>query len=120
LPVPCGVLVVEDDPDLRHLMSRLLVLEGFDPQLAANGREALDVLRATPLPRLILLDLMMPVMDGWQFRQAQRADPAIADIPVIVTTAVPLTERFKELQAAAILQKPWDLGELLDVLRRYC
>ena len=118
--MPCGVLVVEDDPDLRHLMSRLLALEGFEPLVAANGREALDLLRAVPLPRLILLDLMMPVMDGWQFRAEQRADPALAEIPVVLTTAVPHTERFNELHAAAILQKPWDLGELLDIVRRYC
>ena len=118
--MPCGVLVVEDDPDLRHLMHRLLSLEGFDPQVAANGLEALDILRSAPPPRVILLDLMMPVMDGWQFRQQQRADPQLAGIPVVVTTAVPQIERLNELKAAAILHKPWDLSELLDAVRRYC
>ena len=74
-PSPCPVLIVEDDEDLREMMAQLLTLEGFQTAAVANGREALDYLRATAKPNVILLDLMMPVMDGWEFRRHQQADP---------------------------------------------
>src|SRR5438067_1769607 len=85
---PCPVLIIEDDADLRDMMAQLLSLEGFQSVAVSNGREALDYLGQGVLPDVILLDLMMPVMDGWEFRRKQQADRALADIPVVVLSAL--------------------------------
>src|SRR5438128_8871587 len=90
-PVQCPVLIVEDDADLRDMMAQLLTIEGFSATTVANGREALDYLTRGDRPDVILLDLMMPVMDGWEFRRTQLADPALADVPVIVLSALDQT-----------------------------
>jgi CheY-like chemotaxis protein len=116
--VSCGVLVVEDDPDLRLMMAQLLLSEGFDATVAANGREALEVLEHGPAPQVILLDLMMPVMDGFAFRRAQRLLPRFADIPVIVLSAV--AERASSIHAVATLKKPLDVEALIAALRAHC
>jgi CheY-like chemotaxis protein len=115
-PVPCGVLLVEDDEGLREMMTQLLHLEGYDPLPAPNGAEALRMLRTSyPLPRVILLDLMMPVMDGWQFRRELRGDPYLTTIPVIVLSAV--AKANPTIDAAAVLSKPFDFELLLSTLR---
>src|SRR5574340_1100683 len=103
------VLLVEDDAAIRDALRELLEAEGFVVQGAANGREALARLRAGGhRPRLILLDLMMPVMDGWEFRQAQRGDPALARIPVVVLTAADGAEDLiADMKVAACLSKPF-------------
>jgi CheY-like chemotaxis protein len=80
------VMVVDDMPVVRETVAKLLKHEGFDTVCAANGQEALDAVRRVP-PDLVLLDVMMPVMDGMQFLEQLRADPKIRDIPVIVMTA---------------------------------
>src|SRR5262245_62354165 len=82
------VLIVEDDADLRDMMAQLLSMQGFKAATVANGREALDYLRSGSRPDLILLDLMMPVMDGWEFRRQQVADPELAGVPVVILSAV--------------------------------
>src|SRR5215510_5543427 len=84
----CPVLIVEDDADLREMMAQLLSLEGFQTAAVANGREALEYLQGGEAPHLILLDLMMPVMDGWEFRRQQQADPSLSRVPVIVLSAL--------------------------------
>jgi CheY-like chemotaxis protein len=82
------IMVVEDDLDLRDTLADLLSLEGYAVVTAVDGRTALDWLRnGGPEPHVIILDLMMPGMSGWEFRRQQLADPALAHIPVIVTTA---------------------------------
>jgi len=86
-----SALLVEDDPDAREMMARALVKEGWEVSEAGNGREALDIL-ADLSPQLILLDLMMPVVDGFEFLTALRARPECQDIPVIVVTAKDLTD----------------------------
>lgn len=78
------VLIVEDDDDVRAALAQVLLVEGFMTAEARHGLEALERLRMGPLPRLILLDLMMPVMDGWAFRDAQRANPDWAGIPTVI------------------------------------
>jgi CheY-like chemotaxis protein len=115
------VLVVEDDVDLRTLLSELLETEGYRVLVAENGASAIDVLRRTPDVGLILLDLMMPVMDGYQFRAHQVRDPAMAAIPVILLTAdgnaVQSAERLGVVEA---MTKPVELDRLLALVARYC
>jgi CheY-like chemotaxis protein len=113
------VLVVDDDPNLVRLMSKFLKLEGFSPIPAANGREALDYLRGGGGAHVILLDLRMPVMDGWTFRREQRADPGIADIPIVVLSGVE-NERESEMEAAASFRKPVSFIDVVGVVRRLC
>ena len=117
--VHAPVLIVEDDADLREMMAQLLQLEGFDAHSVANGREALEYLKEGAPPQLILLDMMMPVMDGWEFRREQQLSPKLADVPVIVLSALDQT-RVGEIGAVAFLKKPLDFDRLLDLVRRYC
>ena len=112
------VLLVEDDLLLSELIEMLLSVEGLDVAHAANGAEALDRLRTDKFD-LVVLDLMMPVMDGWQFRQAQIRDQSLAGIPVIVVSAAG-RERLERIQADAYLSKPVDLDELLGCVTQFC
>jgi CheY-like chemotaxis protein len=111
------VLVVDDDRGVRELLTRSLSFEGFDVMEAANGRDALTQLRTGRRPGVIVLDLRMPVMDGWAFRVAQRADPRIARIPVVILSGAD-AHRFQEIEAVAALEKPVSLSQLADCLRR--
>jgi CheY-like chemotaxis protein len=115
----CPVLIVEDDEDLREMMAQLLSLEGFHTATVANGREALEYLHDAGPPQVILLDLMMPVMDGWEFRRQQQADPQLAPVPVIVLSALDQA-RASALDADAFLKKPLDFDRLLTLVRGYC
>ena len=117
--IPCPVLIVEDDDDLRDMMAQMLTLEGYDAAAVANGREALDYLHSASPPNVILLDLMMPVMDGWEFRRQQQADPDIAPVPVIVLSALD-PSRAAVVDAAAFLKKPLDFDRLLRLVRDHC
>jgi CheY-like chemotaxis protein len=113
------VLIVEDDADLREMMAQLLAVEGFRAAVVSNGREALQYLEDGRAPKVILLDLMMPVMDGWEFRRQQRADPDLADVPVIVLSALDQS-RTTNLEASAFLTKPLDFDRLIDLVRGFC
>jgi CheY-like chemotaxis protein len=115
----CPVLIVEDDDDLRDMMAQMLTIEGFDTATAANGREALDYLHSSGKPNVILLDLMMPVMDGWEFRRRQKADPELAPVPVIVLSALD-PPRAATVDADAFLKKPLDFDRLLELVRDHC
>jgi CheY-like chemotaxis protein len=118
---PRPVLIVEDDADLREMMAQLLTLEGYQIETVANGREALDYLNGAPRPDVILLDLMMPIMDGWEFRKRQQNDPALADVPVIVLTALDQAQaRASDLKDVDFLKKPLDFDRLLELVRRRC
>ncbi len=107
------VMVVEDDHALRESMSELLEAEGFNPVCGENGREALYFLRAQMLD-VILLDLMMPVMSGWQFREHQLQDARLSSIPVIIVSAM----EDRGIQAAAKVPKPFRVEELLTTIGR--
>ena len=115
----CPVLIVEDDAELRDMMAQLLTLEGFVAATVANGREALEYLRQGDRPDIILLDLMMPVMDGWEFRRKQQSDPALAAVPVVVLSALD-HRRAAEVDAVAFLKKPLDFDRLLELVRQHC
>jgi two-component system, chemotaxis family, chemotaxis protein CheY len=112
------VLVVEDDPDIAEAMLDVLMEEGFQVAHATNGREALDLLHSQPEPAVILLDLMMPEMDGIQFRSAQLGDPRLAQIPVVVLSADRrLAEKAHALGVETYLAKPLGPEQLLTVVK---
>jgi CheY-like chemotaxis protein len=113
------ILIVDDDPNLQRLMTKFLKMEGFASIPASNGREALDYLRAGGDASVILLDLRMPVMDGWAFRKEQRNDPGLAEIPVVVMTGID-GEYMVELGAAAAFHKPVSFLDVVGVVRRLC
>jgi CheY-like chemotaxis protein len=121
-PPAKAVLVVEDSIDTRDSLAFLLRhVGGYQVSTAANGQEALDRLRAGPRPGLILLDLLMPTMNGWEFCHRLRQDPALASIPVVVVSNVgDSPEEVASLRPAACLAKTADLATLLDTVRRHC
>jgi CheY-like chemotaxis protein len=119
---PFRVLVVEDDIPTQHAVQRILLSEGWEPWPAIDGLEALERLRKE-LPAVILLDLMMPGMDGFSFLAEKQLNPAWVDTPVIVLTARDLSpqdrERLRGAQVAAVLQKGmYSKGELIEEIRR--
>ena len=110
------VLIVDDDPDLLDVTSFVIQDEGMAVETARNGEEALAVLRAGRLPMLVLLDLMMPVMNGWEFLAAIANDPALVGLTVVVMTA---GDHTVVPGAVEIVSKPMDLKELIRVVERY-
>ena len=116
-PAPLGkfILLVEDDDTLRGAMQMVLEWEGYRVACAADGRQALDFLRAGGRPALILLDVMLPGLDGWQFRQQQRRDPDLAKVPVVVVSALDAADC---PDADAYVRKPFAPQELLEAIRR--
>lgn len=111
---PC-VFIVDDDPDIREVVHLVLEARGHRVVEAADGAEALARLAKEENCRVILLDLMMPGMNGWEFRAAQRKDPRIKDIPVLVLSGVrELATQVEDIDADAVLQKPVDLTQLLQ------
>ena len=114
---PRSVLVVEDDEDIRAAIAEILEGEGYDVTVAANGSEALDELQTMRRPRLILLDLMMPVMNGHEFLAHIRETPRMQGVPVLVLTAVS-TEA--PPGARGLLRKPFIVEELLDAVQNLC
>jgi CheY-like chemotaxis protein len=114
------VLVIEDHEDLREGFRIALMLDGFTVVVAANGREALAKLYAGLRPFLIVMDLMMPVMDGFEFRQAQLADADLAKIPLIAYSGVTdPRETALHLRAEAYLHKPTDVEQVAALVRQF-
>lgn len=116
------ILVVEDDKDIRKNLKRLLESEGYAVDVAENGQIALDVLKgAATLPAVIVLDLMMPVMDGFEFREHQQSTARIANIPVLIMTADGRCDEKKiRAKAAAALRKPADADDILRIVGELC
>jgi CheY-like chemotaxis protein len=114
-----SVLVVEDNDDVREMMAVTLELEGHHVATAVNGRDALDKLHHGERPCVILLDLMMPVMNGWEFRRALELDPVLRDVPVVVVSAA-TGEMAHRARAAAHLPKPLDMDQLLEIVGTLC
>ena len=116
------VLLVDDDPAILDGVTDFLQEEGFEVVSASNGAEALSLLRGGLAAEVILLDVMMPVMDGWDFRATQLADPALRNIPVVVISAcgfAPETIRH-QLHARDFFAKPIELTHFLQTLRNVC
>jgi CheY-like chemotaxis protein len=115
------ILIVEDDDDIREAMAAFLEAEGYQVVEAANGEEALRLLRSARQFCLVLLDLYMPVMNGWEFRDAQLRDPTIAAIPVVIISA-DRTAGQKAMQLGAVdyMVKPIDFARLLGAVASNC
>jgi CheY-like chemotaxis protein len=116
------ILIVDDDHSIREMLRLFLEMKGYTVSSAINGRDALDHLeRSAELPQLILLDLMMPVMSGAEFRAAQRQTPTLAGIPVALISAdANLRESAPIINAEAYLPKPIDFDVLLATVERFC
>lgn len=115
----CGrdaILLVEDEPDIREALTELLEMEGYSTVASANGQEALEQLHRMKPPCLILLDVMMPVMDGYAFMAHLRDEQPLADIPVVVTSA----SHHPPAGARAYMAKPFDMARLLAVVKQFC
>jgi CheY-like chemotaxis protein len=115
------ILVVEDSADFKEFLKLFLGVEGYSVVCASNGREALDYLRSSDdLPDLILLDMMMPVMDGYQFRMEQKGDPRLSKIPVIGMSAAERDRHEKDdMVLAEMLLKPMEVDTLLSCIKRH-
>jgi CheY-like chemotaxis protein len=113
------ILLVEDDPELRQMLEMMLRLEMYEVATAGNGQQGLDLMRQRR-PCTVLLDLMMPVMDGWEFRRQQLQDPALAAVPVLCITAVPNPAEVSARLGVQCLSKPLDSSRLLDEVQARC
>jgi CheY-like chemotaxis protein len=115
------VLVVDDHDDARETLAMVLEAEGYPVATACDGADAWRYLHRCPPPCLILLDLTMPVMDGWEFRRRQRADSKLTRIPVVIISAVAdVNPMGPPLEADDFLPKPVDVDQLLTHIRRHC
>jgi CheY-like chemotaxis protein len=117
-----AVCVIEDDDDIREVIAEVLMDRGYEVLSAVDGASALECLHACRTPCcLILLDLMMAGMNGWEFRRQQLADPTLASIPVVLMTGAGNPVRADEqLGTAGALEKPLDLDELLTRVSSFC
>jgi two-component system, chemotaxis family, chemotaxis protein CheY len=119
--MPIDILIVDDDRDIRESLGEILLHEGYHVELAENGARALELIRRGPTPALVLLDLMMPVMSGWEFLELAENDLALAEIPVLVVSAMPapLAPAAARGGVKACLDKPLKLEQLLDLVHQY-
>jgi two-component system chemotaxis response regulator CheY len=116
---PFNILLVEDDVDVREALVEALSDRGYAVETAGDGLVALQVLRGGKRPGVILLDLMMPRMDGVEFRTAQRADPKLADLPVVLLSAdARIEEKARAMKVQDAIRKPIDLEQLYRVIER--
>lgn len=116
-PPQClAVLVVEDDDDIREVVASALASEGFQVYQAESGVRALELLREMPHPSLILADLMMPIMSGWELIKALSEDDRLATLPVVVVSAVD----HDAPQGFRRVKKPFDLDELIRIVAELC
>jgi CheY-like chemotaxis protein len=112
------VLIVDDDDDIRETLEVILASRGYESRAASDGAEALDMMRAGPLPDVVLLDMMMPGMNGTQFRAHQLEDPRLANVPLVVMTG----DNKADQKAAALgafrwLKKPVDIADLIAAIK---
>ena len=113
-----NILVVDDEEGIREILQMSLEIEGYNVQTAANGREALDILSKSPDQGLILLDLMMPVMNGWEFVEEIGKMKQYSDIPIVLVTAY--DDRAKGMNVEEVISKPMEFKKLLNIVRKHC
>jgi CheY-like chemotaxis protein len=117
------VLVVEDDQGIRESLKEYLEESGYQTVVAPNGCTGLAMMRGLRAPSVILLDLKMPGLDGWEVRDLQRSDPALKDLPVIVLTAARVTEEVVKARCGddvEVVRKPFSGSDLLGAIQRSC
>jgi CheY-like chemotaxis protein len=112
-----GVLIIDDEKDIRESLQQFLEFDDYPVKIASNGSEGLSTLSQLPLPQLILLDLMMPVMDGWAFAEALRAQPILSGCPVVVMSA--FSERADSILSQGVLQKPIHLDKMTALIQKF-
>jgi CheY-like chemotaxis protein len=115
----CLVAIVEDDSEFRNMLRELLEEEQYRVVAVANGAEALEKLRGETLPNVILLDVSMPVMDGFDFLRFRNEDPQLAAVPVVLVTNAKPHER-PTIGVNDVVRKPIDIDEILFAIKRYC
>ena len=116
-----SILVVDDDPDVRDAVADVLADEGYGVTGVGSGREALQHLQQHMRPSLILLDMMMPEMDGWLLRQELKKSPDLASIPIVILSAHgDVRDAALALGAVDYLRKPLSVDSLLEIAERYC
>ena len=113
------VAIVEDDVEFRNMLRELLEEEGYQVVALANGAEALEALRGGVTPNVILLDVSMPVMDGFDFLRHRNEDPRLATVPVVLVTNAKPHER-PTVGVSDVVRKPIDIDEILFAIKRYC
>ncbi|MFP5384896.1 MAG: response regulator [Bacteriovoracia bacterium] len=111
-------LVIEDDEAIRESLKLLLEFEGYTVYTASNGKEGLEILKEIPRPCIIFLDLMMPVMNGWDFIETIEKDVVLAKIPVVIVSA--FADSGKSLHVKGIVKKPIDINVLMKIANQYC
>ncbi len=116
---PTRILVVEDDPEVRSAIRMVLEAESYEVAESGDGADALAKLRASPQPSLILLDLMMPGMNGWQFMDEVRVHPDLRQVPIVVVSAYGSADGVRSVGATDYLKKPFAPETLLDVVSRH-
>jgi CheY-like chemotaxis protein len=112
------ILIIEDDEGIRNSLKLILEYGGYHVETAENGKDGIERLANIELPCLILLDLMMPVMDGWAFAAAMKKDMMLATIPIVLVTA--FANKAQSIGAARIVKKPVDMDTLLKFVSEYC
>ena len=115
---PRSILLIEDEVDIRTILKDALEWEGYRVYTASNGKEGMEILLEMPTPCLILLDLMMPVMNGWEFADALETYRAYADIPIVTLSA--FSDPEKRIRASGSIKKPVDLDVLFALVRKHC
>src|SRR5919201_1068711 len=115
----CLVAIIEDDTEFRNMLRELLEEEQYRVVAVANGAEALEALREQTVPDVILLDVSMPVMDGFDFLRFRNEDPQLAQVPVVLVTNAKPHER-PTIGVNDVVRKPIDIDEILFAIKRYC
>jgi CheY-like chemotaxis protein len=115
----CLVAIIEDDSEFRSMLRELLEEQQYRVVAVSNGAEALETLRGDVLPNVILLDVSMPVMDGFDFLRLRNEDPRLAAVPVVLVTNAKPHER-PTIGVNDVVRKPIDIDEILFAIKRYC